>query len=221
MRDRSVLITGGGSGIGAAIARAFCRAGARHVGITGRTASKLDATKAALEALAGSLDVRTEVYTAVADVSDAAQTEAAVRGFAEAVGGRLDVLVSNAGYLPAPASLVGADADPEDFWAAFETNVRGPWLAVRAFLPLAARGAVVINVSAAGCMISPWPGLGPYAASKLAAGKMFEYMCAENPDVRVVSCHPGVVDTPMLKKFSILEPVHAGRSFSCEDMTLC
>lgn len=49
-------------------------------------------------------------------------------------------------------------------------------------------------------MPAAMPGLASYGASKLAAAKVMEYLALENPNVRVMTVHPGVIDTPMNRK---------------------
>ena len=147
----SVLITGGGSGIGAALARAVTEKGAR-VGLVDRDAAGLARVA---EGLAGA-------ETAVADLRDREGIAAAVDELAARLGG-LDVAVANAGIATGgPLRLVGPDSVEDTI----EINLLGNWRTVRAAVPhvLARRGYILIVSSVAA--LAPSPGLGAYCASK-------------------------------------------------------
>jgi NAD(P)-dependent dehydrogenase (short-subunit alcohol dehydrogenase family) len=139
LAGRHALVTGGGRGIGAAIAAALAGAGAR-VTLLGRTKAELEATAAALPG--GALAV-------TADVTDAGQVE---RAFAQAraAAGEIGILVNNAGLAK---SRVLAKTD-EAFWRqVLEVNLTGAYHCTRAALPamLAAnRGRIVSVASTAG-----------------------------------------------------------------------
>lgn len=139
LAGRHALVTGGGRGIGAAIAAALAGAGAR-VTLLGRTGAELEATAAALPG--GALAV-------TADVTDAGQVE---RAFAKAraAAGEIEILVNNAG-LAQSRPLAKTD---EAFWRqVLEVNLTGAYHCTRAALPamLAAnRGRIVAVASTAG-----------------------------------------------------------------------
>lgn len=73
-----------------------------------------------------------------------------------------------------------------------EVNVRGPYNALKAFAPVAAKNATAINVTSASAGLYV-PRCSGYATAKLAACKMFEYFMHENPGVTAISFHPGVI----------------------------
>jgi meso-butanediol dehydrogenase/(S,S)-butanediol dehydrogenase/diacetyl reductase len=133
LSDRAVLVTGGGSGIGRAIARAFLAAGAR-VAVTGRREDRLRAVEGAVPL--------------VADLSDPAQVRDVVARAAEALG-RLDVVVSNAAdYASGPVTDLADDA-----WDRLRaTNVDALFHLAKAALPLLAqtRGTLVAVSSVSG-----------------------------------------------------------------------
>jgi len=187
---KTIVITGGGSGLGVSIARAFAKASASRLGLIGRTERTLAATKAGLLAAHPGI----EIHTAVADVTDRAQISAAFDSFAASFG-RIDVFVNNAGYLPSPGAVASTDTD--DWWRGFEINVKGSLLATQAFLRHAATDAVLINNSTGLAHSEPFPGFSGYASSKLAGTKLFDYVQAENPGIRVVNLQPGIVETAM------------------------
>jgi 3-hydroxybutyrate dehydrogenase len=135
LQGRHALVTGGGRGIGAAIAGALAAAGAR-VTLLGRTTSELEKTAAALPGGA---------RAATADVTDARQVE---RAFAEARGaaGEISILVNNAGLAKSRPLAKGDEA----FWRAMlDVNLTGAWHCTRAALPamLAANWGRIVSVS--------------------------------------------------------------------------
>ena len=107
----TVIITGGGSGIGRAIAVAFAEAGVASIAVLGRGREALEETKQAIQVKYG--DTAVTVYPV--DVTDIEAVQAVAREV-----GRWDVLVSNAGYLSTLESLV--EADPHEWWRAFEVH---------------------------------------------------------------------------------------------------
>lgn len=192
--DKSVVIVGGSAGIGRATAQAFARAGAKHVIITGRTRSTLDEAKKEIENEFPS----TTVHPLVVNLTNRLAVDKALSMLRDETG-PLDVLVHNAGYLPDMEPVASSDAD--DWWQGFEVNVKGAFNMVQAFLRSAVpKGAVIINVSSAVAHFPFLRGYSSYAASKVAALKLFDYVAAENDGLRVVSCHPGNVETEMGRK---------------------
>jgi NAD(P)-dependent dehydrogenase (short-subunit alcohol dehydrogenase family) len=110
-KGKTVVVTGGGRGLGPEMGRAFAEAGAARVVLLGRTQSTLEKAKDAIAAdFPG-----TEVSTHVADVAD----EEAVTKAAEAVGG-WEVLVLNAGIAPTPAPI--AETSIGEWWRGFEVG---------------------------------------------------------------------------------------------------
>jgi meso-butanediol dehydrogenase/(S,S)-butanediol dehydrogenase/diacetyl reductase len=146
----SALITGGGSGIGAATARRLAAAG-YGVCVSGRRREPLDEVAAETGGLA-----------VVADTSEPTSIQAALDAAVDRFGG-LDVLVCNAGT---SASGAVADQTPERWAGVVDTNLTGAFLAARAALPhlLESRGAVVTVASLAGLRAGPESAA--YGASK-------------------------------------------------------
>jgi meso-butanediol dehydrogenase / (S,S)-butanediol dehydrogenase / diacetyl reductase len=158
-----VLITGAGSGIGAALARRLGRAG-HHVVICGRRPESL-------ESVAGDSGAR----PIVCDISDAA---AVARMFAETIEafGRLDGLVLNAGII---ASGGVGDLPVEAWHAMLATNLTGAFLCARAALPhlLASRGAIVAVASEAALRASS--GMSGYSATKAGLTMLTQSMAVD------------------------------------------
>jgi meso-butanediol dehydrogenase / (S,S)-butanediol dehydrogenase / diacetyl reductase len=147
---RAVIVTGGGTGIGAAVARALT-AGGDQVAVVGRRAGVL----AAVAAQTGAVDV-------VCDVSDPSAVTACVDAVAGRFG-RLDGLVLNAGIMLAGGV---ADLPPADWDAMLAVNLTGAFHMARAALPhlLARRGAIVSVASVAALRAAS--GMGGYAVTK-------------------------------------------------------
>jgi NAD(P)-dependent dehydrogenase (short-subunit alcohol dehydrogenase family) len=154
--DRIALVTGGGRGIGRAIALAFAREGA-HVAVTARTGAELAAVAAEIRALGrGALAVP-------CDVAERAQVDDAVRQVVDGLG-PVQILVNNAG-MAVSAKLLDTD---DALWERhLRVNLTGAFLVTRAVLPgmLAARWGRIVNIaSIAGRQGYPY--VAAYAASK-------------------------------------------------------
>ena len=214
-KGKTILITGGGAGIGKATALSFAKSGAAHIGIIGRRANLLDSVKKEIE----SAYPDTKVYTFAGDLVDTASITSAVHNFGAALktatsnqDAKIDVLVAGAGYLN---DLVSFDEiDPQDFWYTFEANVKGSFDLLRAFGPLAAPDAVVLNVSSGAAWLPCMPGANnmPYVSSKIAAIRVFDYFAGARPGIRLVHLHPGIVGTEMGNKAA-----DAGAGFPFDD----
>lgn len=185
---RTVLITGGGAGIGRALARVLHARGA--------VVALVDRDGAALEAAAEELGDR--VLTAVADVRDRDGIASAVRGLAGRAGG-LDVVVANAGVTPPPATL--RQIEPGEFDRVLAVNVTGAFNTVRPALDhlIARRGHVVVVSSAAAFV--PGPGGAAYMVSKAAAEQLGRALRLELAGHGVTAgvAYFGVVDTQLAR----------------------
>ncbi len=184
------LVTGGGRGIGASIARELAAAGMR-VAVSGRTGALVEATAGEIDGLALVGDVGLQ-----ADVEDwVRRTEAEL--------GSLDLLVNNAGTESASGPLW--EQDPTDWWRVFEVNVRGAMLCCRAVLPgMVERGSGrIVNVGSGGSYLPVRGGsiaLGTaYGPSKAALGRFSELLAAQvaGLGVHVFLISPGLVRTAM------------------------
>jgi NADP-dependent 3-hydroxy acid dehydrogenase YdfG len=189
---KCVIVTGGGSGIGLAVARLFLREGAR-VAITGRDPVKLK--KAADELNAGD-----RLFHGSADVTDSAQVHKLVNHVRERFG-RIDILVNNAGRNIKNRTI--RELTPETWQQLVRANLDGAFYCIHAVLPemLQRKDGLIINVSSvAGKRANPLGGAA-YAAAKFGMSALGICLAAEEKDsgIRVCNIYPGEVDTPILE----------------------
>jgi NAD(P)-dependent dehydrogenase (short-subunit alcohol dehydrogenase family) len=187
LKDKVVIITGGGAGIGLAAARGFAAAGAKIL-VTGRRGALLDEIAASEPNIEGF----------VADISNPADAPRTVAKALE-LWGRLDVLVNNAGA-GAPIGLAEATADRVN--AIYAVNVVGPTLLAAAAVPhLEATGGSIINISSTVGQ-KPLPGFADYAASKAALEQLTRCWALElaPKGVRVNAVAAGPVETAFLQE---------------------
>jgi NAD(P)-dependent dehydrogenase (short-subunit alcohol dehydrogenase family) len=189
--DRAVvLITGAGTGIGRAVARAFVEEGAQ-VGFVGRRQETLEQAAAGLPA--------EQVELLACDVSRRQAVNAAI-GQVEERFGSIGILVNNAGINTMPRSV--AEVAPEDWDATININLTGAFNCVRAVLPgmRRQRDGLVINVSSiSGLRPSKLAGA-PYSASKHGVVALTSSLNEEEAEFGIRACAicPGEVDTPLL-----------------------
>jgi NADP-dependent 3-hydroxy acid dehydrogenase YdfG len=190
--SKVALITGGGSGIGLAVARAFLQEGAVVV-ITGRNQDKLAQA-------ATSLRPRDRLHFQALDVSANDQVQKAVQDLTSRLG-RIDILVNNAGINLKERRL--RELTPEAWDQLIRTNLDGAFYCLHAVLPqmLERSDGIVINISSvAGKRASPLGGAG-YSAAKFGMTSLGLCLAAEEKDsgIRVCNIFPGEVDTPILE----------------------
>ncbi|WP_328292891.1 SDR family oxidoreductase [Kineococcus sp. NBC_00420] len=198
LTGRTALVTGGGSGLGAAIATALHGAGARVV-LVGRDRGRL-------AEVAGRLGERTR--TASCDVADESAVERLRTELAEE---EISVLVNNAG-VPGPVAPL-TEISVDDWDAVFDVNVRGTFLLCRAFLPaMVARGAGdVVNLASVSGK-RPLANRTPYCASKMAVLGLTSTLAFEvgPAGVSVNSLSPGPVLGPRMERNLRLEAQRRG-----------
>jgi NAD(P)-dependent dehydrogenase (short-subunit alcohol dehydrogenase family) len=191
LTGKVAIITGGGSGIGKAIALAFVREGAKVV-IAGRDSKKLDRAAA---------EIGGECLAVCADVSQATDVQNLVSAAIERFQG-INILVNNAAVLlPGTAESLSE----EDFDQTFNINVRGLWLLSRAVLPhmRAAGSGSIINIASVLSLVGARNRVA-YAASKGAVMAMTKAMALDHAaeNIRVNCIAPGIVATEMVEKFN-------------------
>lgn len=197
LAGRTALVTGGGSGLGAAIARALSAAGADVV-VVGRDTRRLDSVA---EALPG----------ARAFGCDVADEASVARLREELVGTEVSILVNNAGIAGPVAALT--DIGVADWDEVFAVNVRGTFLMCRAFLPaMVERGTGdVINVASVSGK-RPLAHRTPYTASKMAVLGLTSTLAFEvgPAGVSVNSLSPGPVAGERMSRNFRLEAERSG-----------
>ncbi|PTB62297.1 NAD(P)-binding protein [Trichoderma citrinoviride] len=186
---KAVVITGAGSGIGRETAIAFATAGAARIALLGRTEASLRQTAAALPST-----VSVSVY--VVDVT----SEESLIQVAAAIG-TWDVLILGAGHVAVPSSIAASSF--AEFWQSFETNAKGTYASLHAFLPTANASHAAVLAVTTGTTALPAtmvPGLSAYMSSKLAQTKLIEFLAAEQPNLFAATVHPGMVETEVFIK---------------------
>jgi NAD(P)-dependent dehydrogenase (short-subunit alcohol dehydrogenase family) len=188
--DSSVLITGGGRGLGAALARALAARGARVV-LAARTASEIEAVAAGIRAAGG------VAHALVADVGDKQAVHPLAAAAAE-LAGPIDLLIHNAGTLGPPSLRLLLDTDCEDVERALAVHVLGPMRLTRIVagsMLLRGRGTVLaISSDAATAAYPTW---GAYGLSKAALEHMMRSFAAElaGSGLRFLTVDPGEMRT--------------------------
>jgi 3-dehydrosphinganine reductase len=200
--NKRVLITGGSSGIGLALACALAREGA-HVCIVARGRARLDEAVTQLRALAVKPDQI--LFGHALDIAEPAQIEAAVAPVLAQLGG-LDVLINNAG-ITYPAAFVDTPRDVVE--QIMRINFSGTVDVTRAFLPAmiaGGRGQIAIVSSLAGVL--GIYGYSAYAASKFALRGFAECLRQEllAHGISITLVFPPDTDTPMLQQENQIKP---------------
>jgi 2-keto-3-deoxy-L-fuconate dehydrogenase len=190
LAGKLALVTGAGSGIGAAIAETFARAGAELI-VTDRDVATAQATVDRIVAAGG------QARAVPLDVTD---DEACSRVAAEvhAAAGRLDVLVNNAGIGHVGTVLQTTGADMDRLYA---VNVRGVFNVSKAFLPrmLERRAGAIVNMASVGGVIGI-PDRLAYCTTKFAVVGLTKSMALDHAaaGVRINCICPGRVETPFV-----------------------
>src|SRR6478609_2148926 len=200
LSGKVAIITGGGSGIGKAIATAFVREGAKVV-IAGRDSKKLDRAAA---------EIGPDCLAVSANVSSAGSVEKLVSTTLDRFK-QINILVNNAAVLlPGTAESLSE----EDFDQTFDINVKGLWLMSRAVLPhmRLAGGGSIVNIGSVLSMVGARNRVA-YSASKGAVMAMTKAMALDHAaeNIRVNCICPGIVATEMVAKFSTDESVRRQR----------
>lgn len=184
------IVTGGGRGIGKAVAEQLARRGAAVV-VTARSKDQVEAVAAALR------EQGAKAIGVTGDVADPKQveeiTQSALSHF-----GRVDILVNNAAVIWPVAEVV--KSDPAEWAYAIQVNLLGPFYLTRSLLPvmIEQKYGRIVNVSS-GAAVNPIVGASAYSTSK-AGLDMFTRAVAQElvgKGISITSFHPGMVDTEM------------------------
>lgn len=209
---KTALITGGGTGIGAACALALAAEGCR-VAISGRRADKLKETAARHKG-------ERPILTFDADVADRDRV-ARLFDWAARELGHIDILINSAGVNIPKRSM--AELDPEHWDLLMRVNATGAYNCLRAVLPIMGKqgDGLIVNISSVAGLRSALVGGVAYNASKFAMRALGLTVAQEVKDqgIRVTNIYPGEVDTPILQDRPIpVTPEHRAKILQPEDV---
>jgi 3-oxoacyl-[acyl-carrier protein] reductase len=189
LNGKTALVTGASRGIGRAIALGLARAGAQVMVHYGSNETEANAVVDMIRKAGGKAE------KVGADLREPEGAHALARRVREIVGGRLDILVANAGI--SRAATIEATTI-EDFNDQFAVNVRAPFFLVQQLLPALCQGSTIIFTSSLVARAALGT-LYPYAATKGAIETLVKHFAAAlGPrGIRVNAVAPGVVDTEM------------------------
>ena len=189
LTGKTALVTGATGGLGAAIARAFHKAGAT-VAISGRQVDKLEALKA---------ELGERIVVTPCDLADRAQVQKLIDDAIKALGGRLDILVNNAGLTKDNLFMVMKDEQWDDVIA---VNLTSTFMLCRAATRAMLRNKTgfgrIINIASVSGVFGN-PGQGNYAASKAGMIGMTKSLAREvaNRGITANCIAPGFIKTAM------------------------
>lgn len=190
LAGKIALVTGGSRGIGAAICVHLARAGSTVLVNYSSSESTARAVAENIKASGG------EAHPLKANVSDPKQVEALFKQIDKSHGGRIDILINNAGvYIP--KSL--AEATEADFDKTFDVNVKSLFLVTKQALERLPDGGRIINIGSIVGERVPFPGASVYAASKFAVAGFTRAWSRElaSRQITVNDVQPGPIDTDM------------------------
>jgi NAD(P)-dependent dehydrogenase (short-subunit alcohol dehydrogenase family) len=188
-KGKNIVITGGGTTIGKAIAVAFAQAGAQSVTIIGRRLEKLQEAAPAISAAGKD----TKVLTKSADILDLDLLTSTFKAIADEVG-KIDVAILNAGSARVANVL---QIDDKELREQFDQNVIGALNTLKAFTPVAAPEPTVFYTATGNGHTPPMPMLAIYTLTKAAGVYLLDHYAVENPNVHVVNVVPGFIPSDL------------------------
>ncbi|PTB61681.1 NAD(P)-binding protein [Trichoderma citrinoviride] len=200
---KTILVTGGGFGMGVDMCRSFAARKAAQIVIVGRNAARVQTSAAEL----AEEYPETKFTPIAADIS----SQDDVKRLFASLDSSPAVLVNNAGYMPAPTPFLEIDMD--DWWAGYQINVYGSvnvslaYLRHRAAQPSVDGPGVVITLNTIAAYHFPLPALSAYASSKAALARWSECVSVDVPaeTARFISLHPGAVMTSMGERAGVID----------------
>ena len=192
LKDKVTIVTGAASGFGAEIARQYAKEGAK--------VAVADINEAGARDVAAQIGANARAVKC--DVTQRADIDALVQATRDAFGGRIDVVVNNAGWTHRNGPLL--DVDEATFDKVYAINVKSIFHMVHAIVPLmrAQKGGVILNIGSTAGM-RPRPGLTWYNSSKGAVNLMSKSLAVElgADNIRVNAICPVMGATGLLEQF--------------------
>lgn len=197
-----VVITGASGGIGRATAKSFAASGPRALILLGRRSEALAETAELVKSSHGGSDL--VIQTHEVELCDAQSVRAVANKVVADLSG-IDILVHAAGVLAPVAPLL--EADPATFLDGYKTTIMGTLAVAQAVVlannkSAAGKEITFLHLTTAGILFPPFPGMGAYVSSKMAALKLMQAFASENPQMRLHHMHPGFLDTAMSTQLS-------------------
>jgi NAD(P)-dependent dehydrogenase (short-subunit alcohol dehydrogenase family) len=192
LKNKVAIVTGGGAGIGEAIAMRFAHEGARVV-VAEIAAGRGQSAVEAIQKLGG------EAVFVQTDVSSEPQVKALVATTLDRFG-RIDILVNNAAVLLSHGKIRAHELSNEEWDNTLNVNLRGYWLCSKYTIPsMMAQGAGTILFIGSRTGIRGFAGLAAYSASKGGGLALMRSMAADyaGDGIRINAIIPGTMDTPM------------------------
>ncbi|KAL6899933.1 hypothetical protein GGI43DRAFT_427646 [Trichoderma evansii] len=214
---KTILITGGGHGMGIDMCRSFAARKSSHIIIVGRNETRIKASAEKLTA-----EFPATRFTAIAaDIS----SKNDVKMLFESLLDSPDVLVNNAGYMPVPEKF--QDADIDEWWSGYTINVFGTALVTQTYLKHRETKAsktgpgVIITLNTIAAYSFDMPSLSAYGSSKAALARWLEIVSHDVPQevARFISVHPGAVATDMGHKAGIIDTLAVTEAALTGDFT--
>ncbi|KAF4947785.1 hypothetical protein FSARC_13890 [Fusarium sarcochroum] len=197
LTGKSVLITGASKGIGKATAISFATAGCSIILLLARS-DMADVEAAVKDAAKKANRPQPLVHSMKVDTTSEDSVRVAAETARDILGGSLDILINNAGYLEEWKPI--AESNPSEWWRTWEVNIKGTFLATHYFVPLLLKSSTktVINVTSGGAHVM-FPGASGYQTTKFALCRLTEFMDREyyQQGLIAIAIHPGATKTDL------------------------